>query len=363
MNELSPAFVSFDVDRIKEFVFATHRPVDATGASELVKSLDRDQLDREASGWREGVSDLRIIYAAGGGGLIKVPSHAEAETLCGNLERMFRAATLTGSVTAVWHPAPAVASIREDMRDPESFQDAFRRLGLKLRRRKAEKAGREPAEPWEFSYLPRCAACAVYPAVQQDERSPEPEKEMLCASCASKRQRGRNARQLRGMAQTMADIAGADLDDTERGRVAVLYADVDRAGDLMQQCRSETEVEMLSQHLAWAMEAGIEYAREHFADQHQSPIVGGDDMVLFLPARSCVRAMRDIWGGVEERLRHPIAELSSTPVGQQLREKVSLSLGALVADSHLPIRFLFDTAQSLLANAKRRSYKEGCSCV
>jgi hypothetical protein len=364
MSERQVAFVAFDVDRIKEFVFATHRPMDATGASELIKRLDQEELP---SRFLQGFSEVQIVYARGGGGLLKVRSSTEAERLCQALEQGFRTETHTGSLTAVWHPAPPGTGLREDTGNEQDFQDAFLRLGIKLRQRKAEKAGQEPAAPWEHSYLPRCMACAVQPAEKEDPRSDE--DKWLCDSCFQKREVGRQARDKDHTALTMEDIA---LDSwqrprrdgsIERGRVAVLYADVDRAGGLMQRCANETQAYVLSEHLWGATRTGADYAKAHFRDHYQSPIVGGDDLLLFLPNRRCVHTLWEIWTRVEERLKNPPRELQRTAVGKALEQEVSLSIGMLVADHHLPIPFLFETARTLLTSAKQGSYKQGCSCL
>jgi hypothetical protein len=97
MNDRQAAFVAFDVDRIKEFVFATHRLMDATGASELIKRLEMEGLQGE---FLQGFSNVRIVYARGGGGLLKVESGGVAERLCCDLEQHFRAATYTGSLAS-----------------------------------------------------------------------------------------------------------------------------------------------------------------------------------------------------------------------------------------------------------------------
>jgi hypothetical protein len=265
-------------------------------------------------------------------------------------------------IPAVWHPAPPASDPREDTRDPQAFQDVFRRLGIKLRQRKAEKACHEPAAPWEYSYLPRCMACAVQPA-QAEDRIGSEEHEWLCISCAHKRAVGRHTRARAEMALTMEEIAGVQDGSADRGRVAVLYADVDRAGGLMQMCRNETEVTSLSDHLWGATRAGADYVRDRFPGRYQSPIVGGDDLLLFLPNRRCVHTLGEVWTRVEDRLKSLPPVLQGTAVGEALEKKVSLSAGMLVADHHLPMRILFETAQALLAGAKRGSYRRGSSCL
>jgi hypothetical protein len=255
------------------------------------------------------------------------------------------------------------------MGDAQAFKDAFLRLGIKLRQRKAEKAGQEPAAPWEHSYLPRCMACAVQPAEQEDPSGIDSEDKWLCNSCFQKRATGRRARTTEHMAFTMEEIAlgrrqGHEYDGSvERGRVAVLYADVDRAGGLMQMCANETQATALSEHLWSATRTGAAYAKAQFPYRYQSPIVGGDDLLLFLPNRRCVHTLWEIWTRVEERLKSPPRELQKTAVGEALEKEVSLSIGMLVADHYLPIPFLFETARTLLTSAKQGSYKQGCSCL
>ena len=115
----------------------------------------------------------------------------------------------------------------------------------------------------------------------------------------------------------------------------------------MQKCANETEAAVLSKHLWNATSTGSAYAKAQFPYRYQSPIVGGDDLLLFLPNRRCVHTLWEIWTQVEERLKSPPPELQRTAVGKALEQEVSLSIGMLVADHHLPIPFLFETARML----------------
>jgi hypothetical protein len=79
-----------------------------------------------------------------------------------------------------------------------------------------------------------------------------------------------------------------------------IHADVDRAGGLMQMCANEQEATALSKHLWSATRSGADYAKAQFPGRYQSPIVGGDDLLLFLPNHRCVHSLRAIWTRVEE---------------------------------------------------------------
>ena len=59
-------WVSFDVDHIQEFVFASNRPLDVQGASELVKDLNDHTLQK----WLGPTA--AVIYVNGGTGLLRV---------------------------------------------------------------------------------------------------------------------------------------------------------------------------------------------------------------------------------------------------------------------------------------------------
>ncbi len=375
-----PGMVAFDVDRIKDFVFATHRPVDATGASSLVKGLDdvRGMLGSVGGGFS-------VVYACGGSGLLWLEDFEQAGRIARAIETAYRRQTITGSCTAVAERCPSGPI-------GDGFQAALKRLGTRLQKRKGEKAGEEAPEAWtepqapaagvlpaaEQGALVRCGACAAWPAVAFDTLQQEEDNtgEPLCESCQRKRELGRREKQ--GSAHTLGDIAsgaasGGDgrVADTQ-GRIAVLYADLDRAGGLLQQCGSIDEVRRLSAHLLSATVGAVASIAERYPGRHQAPVVGGDDAVLFIPVRSvaetdaggvtCLDELCALVGGMEKALRAVPPELLGRPIGDALTE-CTVSAGLLVADHHLPMPFLFDMAMALVASAKRLSYARRESSV
>ena len=359
------ALVAFDVDRIQEFVFATHRPLDAMGASELVKDLTEEGRSSILPDLlRELDCAARVIYAQGGSGLIEVEDPGQGEILAQRLEEAFRQHTLSGSCTAV-----SLQIDKADLQRRERFQQALRWLALGLRRRKAERAAEECSEAWAMGYLPRCRACGIYPAMYESEIGGE--KEWICEACKRKRERGREARRQERMAESFEDIVSrpaepnldtsADLEQ-ERRYLAVIYADVNKAGDLLQRCSTLKEVRALSRHLWDALQEGVRFIRERFPERYQSPIVGGDDLLLFIPATGCIESLRQVWDKVESELQTPPLALKGKELEEEL-QRLTLSFGLLVAPHHLPAPFLFELVQLLVQGAKRFSYQEGRSAL
>lgn len=101
--------------------------------------------------------------------------------------------------------------------------------------------------------------------------------------------------------------------------------------------------------------------------------IGGDDLILIVPAHVALQLACDIAGGVEERLLKPDATFAypqesgggqayDWPEVQRCRGaaparqcKVNLSAGVVIADAHTPIFYLEQLAGQLLSSAKRRA--------
>lgn len=347
--------VSFDVDRIKEFVFAGHRPLDATGASEMVRDISEEKEPGKNGRLIEKLLKdfpCEIIYANGGSGLVKVFDSQKVVELEHRLEYDFRCHTLTGSCSAV-----AVIMPETGIKSPNVFQRALKDLGMKLRFRKLEKAAEELPEAWTMGYFQRCQACGVYPSAYRDRIGGE--DEYICDSCKKKRSEGRAARHAHKMAESLQDIAGRD-----REYVAVIYADVNNAGKMLLKARSPEELREFSQHLWQAATRTLNevISQQKLGNHYQSPIVGGDDLVMFVPAKGCLQTFQQFWNGLEGYIRNVPKSLSATELGRALGQ-ATLSIGLLVASHHLPVPFLFGYVEALTKNAKRLAYERNGSAV
>jgi len=80
------SLVSFDVDRIKDFVFATTKPLEVQGASAIVSECtDRKGIEKILKA--EGYDERGILFAGGGTGLLMVPAHKEKKKAEGERQK------------------------------------------------------------------------------------------------------------------------------------------------------------------------------------------------------------------------------------------------------------------------------------
>ncbi|MBI3968686.1 MAG: hypothetical protein HY329_23880, partial [Chloroflexi bacterium] len=237
--------------------------------------------------------------------------------------------------------------------------EALERLGMMLQQRKGEKAGQAPLEYWTMGYWHRCDACGVYPASERARVGEERDEELLCDACGEKRRRGRQARESREllpMAESLEEVVG------ESDRLAVVYGDLNAGGELLQVARQPREVRAFSERLWQTIVESVQQVvkEQRLEWRYQSPIVGGDDAVLFLPASRALGTLAGLWELLEQRVR-AIAADPALEGNEELKTRLAgatWSLALVIAPHHLPIPFLFEYAQGLLKSAKRRVYEE-----
>src|SRR3989304_5265811 len=154
--------VSFDTDRIQEYVFATDKLREVRGASWLLTLLNEGRPDEKGKQSRTESVIQRVspayqpIFFAGGSGAVLVSTRDEALRVVEAVESLYRQETFDGSITGVWLPlAPAT--------EAEGFGARMAMAGIMLRERKDEKAQR--LLPGIEPYIQPCAACERRPAV------------------------------------------------------------------------------------------------------------------------------------------------------------------------------------------------------
>jgi len=105
------ALVSFDVDKIKDLVFASTKPLEVQGASEIVRDLTLNKGNENQKELPEcsvysiiqkfGLSESNILFAGGGTGLLLTPL-AIAEKVSEEIRHGFAKHSMTGSCSVVW---------------------------------------------------------------------------------------------------------------------------------------------------------------------------------------------------------------------------------------------------------------------
>ena len=386
--------VSFDVDRIKEFVFTSTKPLEVHGASEIVNDLTLRDYRKGESGLPacsvhqiladHSLGDDNVIFAGGGTGLLLVPAE-QTEQIAKEIRSRFAKHSQTGSCSIVWrrfYPHELVIGPDSESKQADvlprgvslvggketsstGFGSIVRLLADELRQVKEE----NPATPMPPlpGYVRPCEACGIRAAIEPD---PE-QRDWLCSSCAAHRGRGRRERKrLRDhepdltTAETINDIAGTD--EERAGHVAFIHADADGMGQKLSKMTRMEDLALFSRTVSAVIKRAREdLVRKHkLAGRYQAPIVGGDDIFLIVPAAKAVPIASDLMEQLADEFRREAKEFDgeNQRVAEEL-EDVSISLGFVVVPAHFDIRFSARYAEALLRQAKRGRYLKGEACL
>jgi len=372
------ALLSFDVDRIKDYVFATSRPLEVKGGSDILKSITDVGAPDGLYKWLSslGIEEKNVIFAGGGSGLILLPA-SQAEDAKRAIEEGYRKETISATCTAVYelfHPHELIygkdinTTLQEcggryfDKGYIERYKSGKRMafgkivklLSFKLRRRKEEKALEELSTFFVPGFLKRCTSCGIYPAVEQD---PFIKEDYLCNACYHKREVARKGRG--NEALSLEEIVR--INKKEEDDLALIYADLCKTGYLLEKAETMEDLSALSKALLEVMEKTKEeiVVRYKLDGRYQAPVVGGDDIVLLIPARYTVDVVRDLCERWKANLQREGAKLEVSEEVKKGFQRLRVSVGFIVAPHTFPIHYLFQYAQALLRNAKKHYYREG----
>ena len=382
------ALVSFDVDRIKDFVFTSVKPMEIRGASEMVRELtDEESLTDESCSIYKllgnfGLSKDNVIFAGGGNGLLIVPAD-KAEKIVREIELRFARRTKVGSCTAVWQKFyPHELLLGPDGGECQSkalpkgigvipalsggstipFGKIVQLLGDRLQEAKREKIvrGNFPIS----GILKRCTSCGILPAWKEYRVGEE--IDWLCEACYEKRLRGR--KEIRSdekelpEAKSINDIAGETAREG-RAYIGVIYADVNRMGKMLSEMERIEQYHIFSETVTKVMEeTKKDVVRElSLAGRYQSPVVGGDDVLLVLPANEVLQAVMTLSEGIENGFKQ-----EGEKIGGDLAEKLKklrIGVGFVIVPQHFPLRFAVQYAEELMRKAKELGYSQEESCI
>ncbi|MGH9801216.1 MAG: hypothetical protein ACRD82_12695, partial [Blastocatellia bacterium] len=170
--------VSFDTDRIKDYVFATDKLREVRGASHLLDRLNQCLAWEEV---KKVCPECERVFFAGGGGAILAPSKEKADEIIVAVENLYQRKTHTASITGVAVPLPPATQ-------DSGFGKRVELAGLRLRAAKDKKARRflSAVQPYTWP----CSACDKYAATRISLLDQRP----VCESCDTKREVERNRR-------------------------------------------------------------------------------------------------------------------------------------------------------------------------
>lgn len=385
------ALLSFDVDKIQDYVFASVKLLEINGASEVVKDLTRKtpsiggslpscsvyQILKE-----KGLNENNVLFAGGGTGLLLLPVALAPQMAEEITDRFSKATSGAGSCTVAWislyphelkagpDPLPVkweeekLSGIKDPGRDEKNnFGSVWRLLSSKLRQAKEEKINTTLVTlP---GYISRCLSCGVRPSRRIDKSYEEEEK--LCLSCYEHRNRGRKEKEKKDqleMAGKIEDICGQG--EGKRRYVGIIYLDANRMGQMLFQMEEPGELAMFSRRVMDIMEGIREeiIKKEGLKGRYQAPVIGGDDIMLIVPAEKSITLILKM---VEELSRSFKEEAGKVePFSKNLAQHfkaISMSVGLLIVPEHFNIRFSVNYAENLLKKAKEGFRDKGEECI
>ncbi len=319
----NPQLVGFEAVGIQEFITANGRPVAMEGACRLIKQFDAGNLD--------GPCSSGSVFAGGGRGLKLVPGD-QLEEVVEQLQTRFRELTWGGQL-AIAHVPFDVGAQAESLR------------WLRMRLDGAKDRAHPPTVPLPASASQICGDCRVrarateYPGPE----GPQP----ACRRCAAVVRAGRDSGAERW---TFEEISNG-------GPIAVVSADGNNLGALFAGLRGLEEQALCSDLVKTIFESAHAAACPR-GKPFVAPVVGGDDVRVFLPPEELLGYVTTLANTVHDLS----ARLRGSGLPHTIREalkKLGVGVGAVVAPYHYPVHRLIDMAHDFEDAAKRACQEHG----
>lgn len=330
-------YIRFDVDKIKDFVFESYKPVEVTGASEMIKLLDEGGPILEKLKTHFQDPEAKVVYARGGGGLMRV-SQREKD-ICDWLQTEYGKTVKGGKLTAVHCKAA------------DGFPVTSALLNYKLRELKNQKALVNPPEKavkfTQEDSQRRCSACGKRKAKEKIEVSPGEELH-YCEVCLKKRLEGQKQKDKKKAVNTLEDLLTSIPGIKDSTYLLMIYGDLNKAGDLFASMEKEDDLKNLSKQIFETLEKAREDMGKKLWEKgfkSLMPVAGGDDLIIFIHPAAFGLIQDDLFD-LEKKLYNA--------TGKKLKMNFSL----LVAKQNFPIYHLFQTSEVLLKETKKQYYQK-----
>jgi hypothetical protein len=341
--------VGYDVPGIQRYVFEPVRPLDIMGGSSLLERFAA-QAETLAHGF-----GAETIYSAGGGGLFVAPNESTADRLSKDLPKTL------GSLTAGGASVVCTSVVLGG-----DFAEARTRLRRQLDEQRLAQLIDEPSEvllPAGTRPDEVCQACGLELADRNSTigGGASQETERIGPRCHARRQEGRAQRKAASIPETIRDLFPRDEEDggggpeqLPRGAVlAALYLDGDGLGRRLGEIVDASKLRDVSNAVTSGVASSLQSISGNGTRDEATiltPVVGGDDVLVFCDARRAAQLLEDLWSELER-----CVQLDGAPA--------RFSAVIALSDPYLPLRLLFEEAKQGIKRAKERSRETGTAHV
>lgn len=327
-------YLAYDVEHIKRYIFSSKFLKTVVGGSIAVREFDREvkrTLEEEG---------LEVIYASGGAGLARfIDGKVDADLVVDIIKKKAEhygldVAVMVGDVDSLKFSPVEFFDSADDMGEVGRL---FAKAGFLLNKEK-QSLRKSSERTIEGSKI--CEVCGEREAdggvIQAGD-----EQARCCRICKLKDELARkNGKENVYDVTEIASSAGRD-----ETYMAVLYGDGNSLGTLFEKCKDIEEYRQLSKKIENMVEEGTKRAlEESCVKRYARPVLGGDDVLLFLPPRSCLEVLK--------RLHKMFCEAFE-------EQSIDFCFSLMVIPSNLPILIAFDMATELLKRAKLERSNQG----
>jgi len=358
------SLVSYDTDRIKEYVFATGDLKEIRGASGILDELNRNRTERIV---KDIDPTAEKIYAKGGSGMFEV-YEAKAALCVQEVQKYYKAETVTGSISGAFQLSD----------NPLIFKEIIKNLNYKLRM--VKDSPKSLVKPVTHPFMRTCDSCGnEYAGYQGDD------DKVICLSCKKKQEKDGKIKEnikavLSGKREVkpvkerheiwdrllpeLMESGDYNTKDKERpesfnkigglsspsGYMGLIYADGDSMGDKLDQLESKEEVKKFSETVDQAVfHAVLKAITEHLQPKKEDQyfpfdilMLGGDDLVMVTTAEKALETAMSI------------AETFKEFTAEKLGEPLTISVGVAIAHAKFPFGNFLKLTEDLLKFAKKR---------
>jgi len=333
--------LAYDVEHIKKYIFSGKHLKTVIGGSGLVRKFEKDIEE-----FFKNESDCEIVYNGGGNGLIRLPDQVD-ERVVEFIKKKAEDYGLQVNISIVDPGEFEIDTLGFFDSLPESFGEIGKimlKTGFAL---KKENQRLRKSRIIELDADRICEFCGKeeYEEDQIEFDENTEEERRICEKC-KKRISFRQPDSESNINHIGEPPKGEEKENTY---IAILYADGNSFGTVFEKLNSLEEYRHFSQAINTVVEkTSIDVAKAH-AKRFAMPILGGDDIFLFLPPSSAINVLADLYESIKENLSRMIGEKS---------KNIDFSFALLVVPSSTPFLIEYEIASELLRKAKMRRNEE-----